>query len=86
MLLCEDPQQEVSISVRLKGGGDDDVLPGGQPELAAHLPGVDEDFRKTVVLVLGEKVLLQVHIVDILKLHMPCRWAIGPAQGRWETG
>lgn len=38
VLLGEDPQQEVSVLVRLEGGGDDDVFPRGQLELAAHLP------------------------------------------------
>lgn len=38
VLLSEDPKQEVGVLVRLKGGGDDDVLPWGQLELAAHLP------------------------------------------------
>lgn len=85
MLLCEDPKQEVSILVRLKGGGDDDILPRRQPEMAAYLPGVHEDLREAVVLILYEEVLLQANILDVLKLYVPWRWVQG-GRGRVRRG
>lgn len=45
LLLGEDPQDEVGLLVRLEGGGHNDVLTGGQPDLVAHLPQVDEGLR-----------------------------------------
>lgn len=44
VFLREDPKQEVSIFMGLIGGGDNDVFPRGQPEMAVHLPRVDEDL------------------------------------------
>jgi len=44
LLLGEDAQDEVGLLVRLEGGGHNDVLAGGQPDLVAHLPQVDEGF------------------------------------------
>lgn len=46
--------------MRLEGGGDDDVLPGGQPEPRADLPHVDEDLRTSAGRVGEEEVSLQV--------------------------
>lgn len=86
MLLCEDPQQEVGVLVRLEGGGDDDVFPWGQLELAAHLPRVGENLRETQVLVLDEEVLFQVDILEVLKLYVPCRWVQGPRGEGRERG
>lgn len=37
LLLSEDPEDKVSLFVGLKGGGDDQVLSGGQAEARAHL-------------------------------------------------
>ena len=86
VLLSEDPQQEVGVLVRLEGGGDDDVLPWGQLELAAHLPRVGEDLRETQVLVLDEEVLFQVDILEVLKLYVPCKWVQGPRGEGRERG
>lgn len=44
VLLAEDPEQEVSILMRLKSGGDDDIFAWRQPEVIAHLPGIGEDL------------------------------------------
>lgn len=37
VLLREDPKQEVSIFMGLKGGGDDDVFPRRQPKITVDL-------------------------------------------------
>lgn len=45
LFLREDPEDKVSLFVGLKGGGDDQVLSGGQAETCAHLSQVDESLR-----------------------------------------
>lgn len=45
LLLSEDPEDKVSLFVGIKGGRDDQVLPGGQAEARAHLSQVDEGLR-----------------------------------------
>lgn len=52
----------------LKGGGHNDVLARGQPDLVAHFPQVDEGLRACPRLVSQEEVLLQVHILAALGL------------------
>lgn len=86
MLLCEDAKQEVGISVRLEGGGNDEVLPWRQLEMAAHLPGGSEDLREAMVLMLHEEVLLQVDILEVLQLYVvSSRWVQGwPGKARGE--
>lgn len=68
LLLGEDSQDEVSLLVWLKGRRHNDVLAGGQPDLVAHLPQVDEGLGPCPRLVSQEEVLLQVHMLAALGL------------------
>lgn len=56
VFLREDSKQEVSVLVRLEGGGDNDVLARRQPQLVVHLPCGGEDLRKAEVWVPREEV------------------------------
>lgn len=58
--LRENPEDKIGLLVRLKGGGDDDVLPCGQPQPRADLPQVDEELRASAGGVREEKVTLEV--------------------------
>lgn len=58
--LGENPEDKVGLLVRLKGGGDDDVLAGRQPQPRADLPQVDEELRARAGGVREEKVTLEV--------------------------
>lgn len=42
--LRENPEDEIGLLVRLKGGGDDDVFPSRQAQPRADLPQVDEEL------------------------------------------
>lgn len=42
--LGENPEDKVGLLVWLEGGGDDDVLPSGQPQPRTDLPQVDEEL------------------------------------------
>lgn len=63
LLLCEDSQDKVGLSVGLKGGGDDEVLAGGQTDAGAHLPEVNEGLGASARLVAQEEIFLQVDIL-----------------------
>lgn len=59
-LLRENPEDEVSLFVRLEGGGDDDVFAGRQTQARADLPQVDEELWASAGGVGEEEVSLQV--------------------------
>lgn len=63
LLLSEDPEDEVGFSVGLEGGGDDEVLPGGQANAGAHLSQVDEGLRASARLVAQKEIFLQMDIL-----------------------
>lgn len=63
LLLCEDSQHKVGLSVGLKGGGDDEVLAGGQTDAGAHFPQVNEGLRASARLVAQKERFLQVDIL-----------------------
>lgn len=63
LLLGEDSQDKVGFSVGLKGGGDDEVLAGGQTDAGAHLPHVNEGLGASARLVAQKETFLQVDIL-----------------------
>lgn len=68
LFLREDPEDKVSLFVGLKGGGDDQVLSGGQAETCAHLSQVDESLRACTRWVTQKEILLQVDILAAFEL------------------
>lgn len=59
-LLGENPEDKVALSVRLVGGRNDDVFPGGESQARADLPQVDEELRASAGGVGEEELPLQV--------------------------
>lgn len=70
LFLREDPEDKVGLFVGLKGGGDDQVLSGGQAETCAHLSQVDESLRACTWWVPQKEVLLQVDILATFVLRV----------------
>lgn len=62
LLLREHPDTEVSVLVGFESGGQDQVLPGGEAEAAAHLPEVDEGLGPCGRRVAEEEVPVQVNV------------------------
>ena len=62
LLLGEDTDDEVSVQVGLEGGGQDQVLPRGQAEAAAHFAQVDEGVGPSCRRVAQEEVPVQVDV------------------------
>lgn len=60
--LWEHPQVKISILVRLKGRGNDEVFPRGEAEAVGHLPQVDEGLRASCWEVPEEELFFQVHL------------------------
>lgn len=58
LLLSEDPEDKVRLFVGLEGGGDHQVLPGGQAEARAHLAQVDEGLGASAGRVAQKEVFL----------------------------
>lgn len=68
LLLSEDPQQEAATFVRLKGGGDDDVLARWKVKAVTDLARIDEGAAVGHRLVLQEHLGAQVDIGAALEL------------------
>lgn len=68
LLLGEDPEDKVSLFVGLEGGGDDQVLPGGQAQARAHLPQVDEGLGARTRRMAQKEIFLQVDILAASEL------------------
>lgn len=76
LLLREDPEDELSLLVGFKGGGDDDVLSGRQTETLCHFPQVNVRLTFSLGGCIEEEVLLQMLILPFHLWVEVWRWLL----------